>query len=209
MNFIREEKKMKYINSAILLIAVLFLGVFSVAAQETETVVVDEVVAQCQRRRDHAFAYQTRNQRRCRKLGAGRKTAQESVEKLSKQKSRTDCKYHQCEELLIQKAKEMGAESEVEARINQQLRPEDEGINLKTWTSCIKQWNRQTFDLRMFEPVCAIKLSAIWFFEREVDGESTGDFFQRNKDITKKIRRNLPTRNRYDFRYFSELCRTR
>lgn len=189
MNFIRMEQKMRYFNSAILLIAILFLGVFSVAAQETETVVVDEVVAQVNEgvitlsriKREINAAVDTFVQE-----GKSREEAQKLVESKKGELIANIIN----EELLVQKAKEMGADSEVEARVNQQLGQKLKELNLKTLDELYKKMEEAGVDPEEIRTNLRSQIMRDMVFEREVDGKiywgipskDIKAYYEKNKD---------------------------
>src|SRR5688572_33466183 len=113
MNFIRKEQKMRYFNSVILLFAVIFLGVFSASAQETEAVVVDEVVAQVNEGVITLSRIKREMQGAIDSLIQEGKSPEEAKKLIESKKGELIANIIS-EELLIQKAKEMGGESEVE-----------------------------------------------------------------------------------------------
>ncbi|MCU0238639.1 MAG: peptidyl-prolyl cis-trans isomerase [Pyrinomonadaceae bacterium] len=111
---------MKFINSAIFLIAILIFSVFPTFAQENEPQVIDEVVAQVNDgvitlsrvKRENKFAIEA--------LVAQGKSQEEA-------KTLADSKQGELianlinEELILQKGKEIGADGEAEAMINQRF----------------------------------------------------------------------------------------
>lgn len=189
MNFFRQEQKMKYINSISLLIALFFLGVFSAAAQETETVVVDEVVAQV----NEGVITLSRIKREVN--GAVESLVQEGrtreeAQKLIESKKGELIANIISEELLIQKAKEMGAESEVEARVNQQLSQKMKELNLKTLDELYKAMEQSGVDPDQIRSNLRNQLMRDMVFEREVDyrvywgipSKEIKEYYEKNKD---------------------------
>jgi hypothetical protein len=111
---------MKRISSAIFLIAILFLMGISVSAQESEVKVVDEVVAQV----NEGVLTLSRIRREMKTIvdtyvteGKSREEAQKIVN--DKQPELIVNLIN--EELIMQKAKELGLEAEIEASINQRF----------------------------------------------------------------------------------------
>jgi PPIC-type PPIASE domain/SurA N-terminal domain len=112
---------MKFTNSAIFLVAVLIFSSFPALAQENEAVVIDEVVAQVNDGVITLSSVKREMQSAIEALAAdGKKTKEQAkVEVESKQGELIANLINQ--ELLIQKAKEVGADSGVDAMINQRF----------------------------------------------------------------------------------------
>ena len=112
---------MKYINSAIFTIAVLAVSSLSVFAQESETRVVDEVVAQVN---DSVI---TLSQVKREMDEAVDSAVKESGKSPEQARAEIEAKKGELivgivnEELLMQKGKESGADSDVDAQINQRF----------------------------------------------------------------------------------------
>lgn len=189
MNFICKEQKMRYINSAILLIALLFLGSFVAAAQETEAVVVDEVVAQV----NDGVVTLSRIKREINgaieSFVQEGKTREEAKTLIESKKGELIANIIN-EELLVQKAKEMGAESEVEARVNQQLSQKLKELNLKTLNELYKKMEEAGVDPEEVRSNLRNQIMREIVFEKEVDGRvywgiPTKDlkaYYEKNKD---------------------------
>ena len=136
---------MRTINRAIFSIAVLFTIAFSAFAQESETKVVDEVVAQVNEgvitlsrvKRESKTAVDIYVQE-----GKTREEAQKLV----------DAKQGELiagiinEELLMQKAKELGLESTVEANLNQRFLEIMKQQNLKTLDALYQEMEKGGID---------------------------------------------------------------
>lgn len=188
MNFIRQEQKMRYINSAVLLFAVVFLGVFSAAAQETETVVVDEVVAQVNEGVITLSRVKREMQGAVESLVQEGKTREEAQKLIESKKGELIANIIS-EEMLIQKAKEMGGDSEVEARVSQQLAQKMKELNLKTLEelyAAMRQAGVEPDDIRAN---LRNQIMRDMVFEREVDGriywgistKEIKDYYEKNK----------------------------
>lgn len=127
----RNNKKVRFINSAFILVAILGLMSFSVSAQETQETVVDEVIAQInddvitlsQINRELKFTVDSLIQQ-----GKTREEAETFVEG---QKGQLIANIIN-EELMIQKGKEVGLDKEVEIQINQRFRKQMEDNNFKS-----------------------------------------------------------------------------
>jgi len=164
---------MKYINSAIFTIAILAVSSLSVFAQESETRVVDEVVAQVN---DSVIT-----------LSQIKRETDEAIESLVKEgktpeQARAELESKQgeliagiiTEELLMQKGKDEGMESDVNAQINQRF------------VEIMKQQNVKTLE-KLYEAMIASgvepdSIRALWrkqitremVLNREVDSKVYG-----------------------------------
>lgn len=121
----------------------LFAG--SIAAQETETKVVDEVVAQV----NDGVITLSRIRRESKDIVDGKVQAGENREEAQKA---VDAKQGELianlinEELLIQKAKELGVDDEVEAILNQRFVEIMKQYNLKTLDELYEEMRKQNVD---------------------------------------------------------------
>ena len=130
--------KIRFTKSAVLLVAILIFSAFSAFAQENESVVVDEVIAQVNDgvitlsrvKREMKNAVDSLVQK-----GSKPEEAQAEVEK---KKGELIASLIQ-EELLLQKGKELGVEQEVEARINQEFTRIMKEQNIKTLSDLYKE----------------------------------------------------------------------
>jgi peptidyl-prolyl cis-trans isomerase SurA len=168
MNFIRREQKMKYFNYAILMTAALFFGAFNVAAQETEAVVVDEVVAQVNDGVITLSRVKREMQAAIDSLRQEGKSAEEAKNLVESRKGELIANLIQ-EELLVQKAKEMGADSEVEARVNQTLAQRMKELNIKTLDELYKQMEAAGVSPEEVRANLRNQIMREMVFEREVD----------------------------------------
>lgn len=179
---------MKFIYSAIFIIAVSVFSVFPTLAQENEPVVIDEVVAQVN---DGVLT-----------LSRIKREMKEFTDALIQQgktpeaaKTEADSKQGELianliiEELLVQKGKEEGLDSDVEAQINQRFVQIMKEQNLKTLEQLYAAMNAQGVrpdDIREQWRKQIMKESVI---QREVDqkiywgasGKELKDYFEKNK----------------------------
>lgn len=122
---------MKRIGSAIFSIAILFLMSISAFAQESETKVVDEVVAQI----NEGVLTLSRINREVKNMidsyVAEGKTREEATKLINERKGELIANLIN-EELLMQKAKELGLEAEVEGSLNQRFLEIMKAQNIKT-----------------------------------------------------------------------------
>lgn len=132
---------MKHINSAIFLIAILFLTSISANAQETNLKVVDEVVAQV----NESVITLSRVKREMEDVINGLvqegKTPEEARSTVEEKRPELIANIIN-EELLLQKVKEYGFEKEVEAQLNEQLLQIMKQQNLKTLDELYKEMER-------------------------------------------------------------------
>lgn len=133
---------MKRTNSAIFLIAFLFLTAFPVLAQESELKVVDEVVAQVNDgvitlsriKREMNFVIDSLKEQ-------GKTPEQAKAEVESKQGELIANIIN--EELLLQKGKELGAEADADTQVNQRLLEIMKQQNIKTLDALYKEMEKQ------------------------------------------------------------------
>ena len=180
---------MKYFNYAFLLIAVLLFAGLPAAAQETEAVVIDEVVAQVN---DGVITLS----RVKREVDNAIETFRQEGKSPEEAKSLVESKKGELiaslinEELLVQKAKEMAADSEVEARVNQQLGQKMKELNIKTLDELYKQMQAAGVDPEQVRSNLRNQIMRDMVFEREVDakiywGVPTKEikaYFEKNKE---------------------------
>ncbi len=135
---------MRLINSTFI-VAIILLTTVSVMSQETEAVIVDEVIAQVN---DSVILLS--------QVKSETKNAIDSLVQSGKSESEAkaivDSKKGQLianlinEELLVQKGKEMGVEKAVEARINQQFLEQMKQFNLKSLDELYAAMRQQNLD---------------------------------------------------------------
>ena len=161
---------MRYINSAIFLIAVLFLTNFAVSAQETEMKVVDEVIAQI----NDGVITLSRVNREIKGIvetsvleGKTREQAQAEVE--GKQGELIASIIN--EELLLQKGKDLGLDSEVESQVNQSLAEIMKQQNIKTLDVLYKEMEKSGIDPQEFRENRRRQFTKDLVLQREVDSK--------------------------------------
>jgi len=189
MNFIRKEQKMRYINSIGLLIAVIFLGIFSTAAQETEAVVVDEVVAQVNDGVITLSRIKREMQGAIDSLVQEGKTREEAQKIIEGKKGELIANIIS-EELLIQKAKETSSDSDVEAQVSRYLSQKMKELNLKTIEELNQAMTAAGVDPEQFRQGMRNQILRDMVFERQVDGptywsiptKDIKEYYEKNKD---------------------------
>jgi len=179
---------MKRINTAIFSIAVLFTMSFAVFAQESEVKVVDEVVAQVNEgvitlsriKREMKLAADSYVQE-----GKTREEAQKLVE--SKQGELIANLIN--EELLMQKAKETGLESDIEASLNQKFLEIMKQQNLKTLDALYQEMEKGGFSAQEIREVWRKQATRDMVLQREVsskiywglNSKEMKDYYEKNK----------------------------
>ena len=161
---------MRYINSAIFLIAVLFLTNLSVFAQETEMKVVDEVVAQV----NDGVITLSRVKREINgvidSLVQEGKTREQATAEVEGKKAELIASLIN-EELLLQKGKELGVESEVESQINQRFREIMQQQNIKTLDALYKEMEKTGVDPQEIRDLWRKQFTKDMVLQREVDSK--------------------------------------
>lgn len=179
---------MKYIKSAIISIAIIILSSFAVFSQETQTVVIDEVVAQVN---DSVI---TLSQIKREEKGAVDSLVQEGKTREEAQKLISDKKGELIanlinEQLLLQKGKEYGADSDVEARVNQQFLQKMKELKLNTLEQLYEAMRQGGVDPEEIRSFYRGQILRDMVFEHEVDGKiywglsskELKDYFEKNK----------------------------
>ncbi len=179
---------MKYFNSAIILIAFLFLVNFSAAAQETDLKVVDEVVAQVN---DNVIT-----------LSGVKREAQEIIASLVKggktqeqAQSEVDSKMGELianlvnEELILQKGKELGIDADVDAEINQRFLQMMKENNLRSLEKLFEVMRGEGLDPDQIREIWRKQLTKDIVLQRDVDSKvywgwtakEIKDYYEKNK----------------------------
>lgn len=138
----RSNNTVRFINSILLITAILSLTTLTAFAQETQETVVDEVIAQInedvitlsQIKRQMQFVIDSLIQQ-----GKTKEAAEKEVEEKKGQLIANIIK----EELIIQRGKEVGLDKEVEARINQRFREQMVENNFKSLDELFKAMKAQ------------------------------------------------------------------
>jgi peptidyl-prolyl cis-trans isomerase SurA len=145
MSFFLRSKKVKYTNSAIFLIAFLFLTSLTAFAQESELKVVDEVVAQV----NDGVITLSRVKREMNtvidSLVAEGKTKEQATTEVESKQGELIANIIN-EELILQKGKELGIESDADVSVNQRFVEIMKQQNLKTLDSLYEMMIKQGVD---------------------------------------------------------------
>jgi len=158
-------------------------------AQETETKVVDEVVAQV----NDGVITLSRIRREAKDIVDGKVQAGETREEAQKA---VDAKQGELianlinEELLIQKAKELGVDDEVEATINQRFVDIMKQYNLKTLDELYDEMRKQNVDPGEMREMWRKQATRDKVLQREVQaklywsytGKDLKDYYEKHKD---------------------------
>jgi peptidyl-prolyl cis-trans isomerase SurA len=171
MNFCQKTKgvrEVKFINSAIFLVAVLFFPLFSTFAQESEPVVVDEVVAQV----NEGVVTLSRIKREMKDAIEGLVRQGKSPEV-----AKTEVESRQGElianiineELILQKGKELGVD--VEADINQRYLQIMKEQNIKTLEALKAEMRKAGIDPEELREAWRKQITRDYVLQREVDSK--------------------------------------
>lgn len=179
---------MKYIYSAIFLIAIVICSSFTVFSQETQTVVVDEVIAQVndsvitlsEVKREATGAIES--------LVQEGKTREEAKKIIDEKKGELIANLIN-EQLLLQKGKEYGVESDIESRVNQQFLAKMKELKLNTLEELYAAMRQSNVDPESVRALYREQIVRDMVFEREVDGKiywglgskEIKDYFEKNK----------------------------
>ena len=179
---------MKHIYSAIFLIAIVIFSSFTVFSQETQTVVVDEVIAQVNDSVITLSQVKRETKGAIESLVQQGKTPEEAQKIIAEKKGELIANLIN-EQLLLQKGKEYGVESDIESRVNQQFLAKMKELNLNTLEElyeAMRQSNVEPENIRAFYREQIVRDMV---FEREVDGKiywglgskEIKDYFEKNK----------------------------
>ena len=176
----------KYFGFAAVSIA---LVVSSALAQETETKVIDEVVAQINDgvitlsgiKREMKDVIDSKVQEGMKREDAEKYVAEKQGELIANLIN---------EELLIQKAKELGIQSDIEADLNSRFVQIMKQYNLKTLDALYQEMNRQGVDPQSLREIWRKQATRDRVLQREVQsklywtpsGKQLKDYYDKNKD---------------------------
>jgi parvulin-like peptidyl-prolyl isomerase len=178
----------RYFNSAILLIAILFLTNLSATAQETELKVVDEVVAQVNDNVITLSGIKRQSKEVVEALiEAGKTREQAEAEVASKQGELIVNIIN--EEMLLQKGKEIGVDADVDAEINNRFREKMAELNLKSIDKLFEVMRASNLDPDQIREMWRKQLTKDIVMQREVDAKvyygwtakEIKDYYEKNK----------------------------
>lgn len=179
---------MKYINSAVLLIAIFIFGNLVIVAQESEEVVVDQVIAVVNDGVITLSRIKRESQNAIDSLVQEGKSQEEARNLVESKKGELIANLIN-EELLMQRAKEIGIESDVEALINQRLTEIMKQQNIKTLDVLYKEMERAGVNPQDFRENMRLNFLRDLVIEREVYGrmywsmtaKEIKDYYEKNK----------------------------
>lgn len=179
---------MKQINSAIILIAIIIFSGLTVFSQETQTVVVDEVVAQVNESVITLSQIKREEKNAIESLVQEGKTREEAQTIVSTRKGELIANMIN-EQLIQQKGKEYGMESEIEARVNQQLLQKMKELNLTSLEQLFEAMRQGGVDPEQIRTFYREQIIRDMVFGREVDekiywglsSKEIKDYFEKNK----------------------------
>ena len=162
---------MRYINSAIFIIAILVFSNLAVFAQESEAKVVDEVVAQV----NESVITLSQIKREMNEtidslVKEGKKSPEEAKTEVESKQGELIAQIIN-EELLMQKGKEMGVDSDVEAQINGRFVEIMKQQNIKTLDALYKAMGDTGVDPQNIREMWRKQITRDLVLQRDVDSK--------------------------------------
>lgn len=180
---------MRFRKSAIFLVAVLVFSAFSAFAQESEAVVVDEVVAQV----NDGVLTLSRIKREMKEVADAivqqqGKTPEAAKVEVEGKKAELIANLIN-EELILQKGKELGVDKEVEARLNQRLLEQMKQFNLKNLEALYEEMRKANVNPDEYRDSLRKDIAKNLILQSEVDGKvyygfsskEIKDYYEKNK----------------------------
>ena len=179
---------MKYFNHAIFTIAFIIFSTFTSFAQESQTTVIDEVVAQVNDSVITLSQIKREEQNAITGLMQDGKTKEEAEKIVAEKKGELIATMIN-DQLIIQKAKEYGADSDVETRVNQQFVAKMKELKLTTLEQLYEAMRRSNVEPEQMRAFYRDQIMREMVYEREVDGKiywglnakEIKDYFDKNK----------------------------
>lgn len=180
--------KVKFINPAILLIAVMLTGAFNAFAQESEAVVIDEVIAQV----NDSVITLSRVKREMKNtidtLVKEGKTPEIAKEEVEKRKGEMIASLIH-EELVLQKGKELGVEANVEAEINKRITQIMQEQGIKTLAALYEEMRKANVNPDELRESWRKQITKDMVVTRDVDhrvylgwsNKEIRDYYEKNK----------------------------
>ncbi len=184
---------MRIKNSVFIPVIILLLTSFSAFAQEAQITVVDEVVAQVNE--DVVTLSRIKRELQSAEDSFKEQGKSEAEAKAQVEKSKGQIIANIIsEELLIQKAKELGLEKEIDARLNRRLLQVAQSLNLKSLDELFKAMQSQNVDPDDYKANLRKQITRDIVWESEVDAviyygikdKEVKDYYQKNIDKFKK-----------------------
>ncbi len=179
---------MRHFGSAFFVLAFIVVGALCVSAQETEERVVDEVVAQV----NEGVITLSKVKREAKgivdaEVQQGKK--REDIEKLVEAKRGEMIANLIHEELLAQRAKELGLDSEIEASINKRFLDIMKQYNMKTLDSLYQEMEKTGVNPQEIREIWKKQATKDLVLQKEVQsklywgssGKEVKDFYEKNK----------------------------
>lgn len=162
---------MKRINSAIFLIAILVFSAFNATAQESEMKVVDEVVAQV----NDSVITLSRVKREMKEaidslVAEGKRTPEQAKAEIESKQGEMIAGIIN-EELLLQKGKDIGVESDVEAQVNQRFLEIMKQQNIKSLDVLYQEMTKSGVNPAEIREVWRKQFMRDAVFQRQVDSK--------------------------------------
>jgi peptidyl-prolyl cis-trans isomerase SurA len=178
----------RILNSVIFSVAILFLFVFSAAAQETELKVVDEVIAQVNDSVVTLSGVKREMKEAVASLVEQGKTPEQAEAQISGKQGEMIANII-IEELLLQKGKELGVDADVEAEVNQRFLQKMKELNLKSLDKLYEAMRGSGIEPDQIREVWRKQLTRDFVLQREVDQKlylsltpkEIKDYYERNK----------------------------
>ena len=161
---------MKFFNSAIILIAFLFLMNFSAVAQESELKVVDEVIAQVNDNVITLSSVKREIKEIVDALVKGGKTQEEAQKEVNSKMGELITNLIN-EELVLQKGKELGIDAEVDAEINQRFLQMMKENNLRSLEKLFEAMRGENIDTDQIRETWRKQLTKDLVLQRDVDSK--------------------------------------
>lgn len=184
-----RSQQVRFRNSAIFLVAILLFSAFSAKAQESEAVVVDEVVAQV----NDGVLTLSRINREMQEVAEAivqqqGKTPEAAKAEVEGRKAELIANLIN-EELLMQKGKELGVDKEVEAEVNRQLLGRMKEFNLKNLDALYEEMRKAGVDPQQYRESLGKNIAKDMILRSEVDGKiyyglsskEIKDYYEKNK----------------------------
>jgi hypothetical protein len=179
---------MRHFGSVFFVLALVAVTAFVVPAQETEERVVDEVIAQV----NEGVITLSKVKREVKGIidsSVQENKKREDVEKMVEEKRGEIIANLIHEELLVQKAKELGLESEVEANVNRRFVEIMKQYNLKTLDALYQEMQKTGVDPQDIREAWKKQATRDIVIQREVDGKiywglsgkELKDYYEKNK----------------------------
>lgn len=179
---------MKYFNAAIFTVAIIIFSSFTSFAQESQTTVIDEVVAQVNDAVITLSQIKVEEKNAVASLVQEGKSQEEAQKIISEKKGEIIANMIN-EQLIVQKGKEYGADSDVEARVNQQFLQKMKELKMTTLEQLYEAMRNNGVEPEQVRGYYRDQIVRDMVFEREVDGKiywglgakEIKDYFEKNK----------------------------